>query len=103
MTMWCLRSQSEISMNCPFIRQQGNSFQNQTQPNCILFHFHHFFFTIVLSHELLLSLCSSERQVFLATWKDIPNDNEAQFQIKDIHLNSGNRNKYLPCMSELDG
>ncbi|KAG1958465.1 AP-1 complex subunit beta-1 [Pimephales promelas] len=44
-----------------------------------------------------------ERQVFLATWKDIPNDNEAQFQIKDIHLNSGNRNKYLPCMSELGG
>uniref|UniRef100_A0A8C2D0S7 AP complex subunit beta n=1 Tax=Cyprinus carpio TaxID=7962 RepID=A0A8C2D0S7_CYPCA len=29
-----------------------------------------------------------ERQVFLATWKDIPNDSEAQFQIKDIHLNS---------------
>ncbi|XP_063345022.1 AP-1 complex subunit beta-1 isoform X5 [Pelmatolapia mariae] len=29
-----------------------------------------------------------ERQVFLATWKDIPNDNEAQFQIKDCHLSS---------------
>ncbi|XP_051981147.1 AP-1 complex subunit beta-1-like isoform X4 [Xyrauchen texanus] len=29
-----------------------------------------------------------ERQVFLATWKDIPNENETQFQIKDIHLNS---------------
>uniref|UniRef100_A0A668VDQ6 AP complex subunit beta n=1 Tax=Oreochromis aureus TaxID=47969 RepID=A0A668VDQ6_OREAU len=29
-----------------------------------------------------------ERQVFLATWKDIPNDNEAQFQIKDCHLNA---------------
>ncbi|XP_030592951.1 AP-1 complex subunit beta-1 isoform X5 [Archocentrus centrarchus] len=30
-----------------------------------------------------------ERQVFLATWKDIPNDNEAQFQIKDsAHLSS---------------
>ncbi|XP_030647471.1 AP-1 complex subunit beta-1 isoform X2 [Chanos chanos] len=29
-----------------------------------------------------------ERQVFLATWKDIPNDNEAQFVIKDCHLNS---------------
>uniref|UniRef100_A0A667YUJ0 AP complex subunit beta n=1 Tax=Myripristis murdjan TaxID=586833 RepID=A0A667YUJ0_9TELE len=27
-------------------------------------------------------------QVFLATWKDIPNDNESQFQIKDCHLNS---------------
>ncbi|KAJ8286105.1 hypothetical protein GJAV_G00034610 [Gymnothorax javanicus] len=29
-----------------------------------------------------------ERQVFLATWKDIPGDNEAQFQIKDCHLNA---------------
>ncbi|XP_055055024.1 AP-1 complex subunit beta-1 isoform X2 [Misgurnus anguillicaudatus] len=29
-----------------------------------------------------------DRQVFLATWKDIPNENESQFQIKDIHLNS---------------
>ncbi|KAK2837254.1 hypothetical protein Q5P01_014466 [Channa striata] len=29
-----------------------------------------------------------ERQVFLATWKDIPNENESQFQIKDCHLSS---------------
>ncbi|KAA0716954.1 AP-1 complex subunit beta-1 [Triplophysa tibetana] len=29
-----------------------------------------------------------DRQVFLATWKDIPSENESQFQIKDIHLNS---------------
>ncbi|XP_056157941.1 AP-1 complex subunit beta-1 [Lampris incognitus] len=29
-----------------------------------------------------------ERQVFLATWKDIPNDNESQFLVKDCHLNS---------------
>nr|XP_057927082.1 AP-1 complex subunit beta-1 isoform X2 [Doryrhamphus excisus] len=29
-----------------------------------------------------------ERQVFLATWKDIPNDNELQFQLKDCHFNS---------------
>uniref|UniRef100_A0A3B4DY89 AP complex subunit beta n=1 Tax=Pygocentrus nattereri TaxID=42514 RepID=A0A3B4DY89_PYGNA len=29
-----------------------------------------------------------DRQVFLATWKDIPSENEAQFQIKDCHLNS---------------
>uniref|UniRef100_A0A672JT99 AP complex subunit beta n=1 Tax=Salarias fasciatus TaxID=181472 RepID=A0A672JT99_SALFA len=29
-----------------------------------------------------------ERQVFLATWKDIPNDNESQFQIKECHLNA---------------
>jgi len=32
---------------------------------------------------------TTERQVFLATWKDIPNENESQFQIKDCHLNSG--------------
>ncbi|XP_030895828.1 AP-2 complex subunit beta [Leptonychotes weddellii] len=30
-----------------------------------------------------------ERQVFLATWKDIPNENELQFQIKECHLNAG--------------
>uniref|UniRef100_A0A8C7ZP04 AP complex subunit beta n=1 Tax=Oryzias sinensis TaxID=183150 RepID=A0A8C7ZP04_9TELE len=30
-----------------------------------------------------------ERQVFLATWKDIPNENELQYQIKDCHLNAG--------------
>ncbi|KAJ8263627.1 hypothetical protein COCON_G00160840 [Conger conger] len=29
-----------------------------------------------------------ERQVFLATWKDIPSENEAQFQINDCHLNA---------------
>ncbi|XP_066513736.1 AP-1 complex subunit beta-1 isoform X3 [Hoplias malabaricus] len=29
-----------------------------------------------------------DRQVFLATWKDIPSENEAQFQIKDCHLSS---------------
>ncbi|KAK5615310.1 AP-1 complex subunit beta-1 [Crenichthys baileyi] len=29
-----------------------------------------------------------ERQVFLNTWKEIPNDSEAQFQIKDCHLSS---------------
>ncbi|XP_062307791.1 AP-1 complex subunit beta-1 isoform X3 [Osmerus eperlanus] len=29
-----------------------------------------------------------DRQVFLGTWKDIPNEHESQFQIKDCHLNS---------------
>ncbi|EPQ14677.1 AP-1 complex subunit beta-1 [Myotis brandtii] len=27
-----------------------------------------------------------ESQVFLAAWKDIPNENELQFQIKECHL-----------------
>uniref|UniRef100_A0A3Q2YV43 AP complex subunit beta n=1 Tax=Hippocampus comes TaxID=109280 RepID=A0A3Q2YV43_HIPCM len=29
-----------------------------------------------------------ERQVFLATWKDIPNENESKFQLNDCHLNA---------------
>ncbi|KAM4576476.1 AP-1 complex subunit beta-1 isoform 3-T4 [Odontesthes bonariensis] len=37
---------------------------------------------------LLVEDGKMERQVFLATWKDIPNDNESQFQIKDCHLSS---------------
>uniref|UniRef100_A0A4W3HKM6 Adaptor related protein complex 1 subunit beta 1 n=1 Tax=Callorhinchus milii TaxID=7868 RepID=A0A4W3HKM6_CALMI len=29
-----------------------------------------------------------DNQIFLATWKDIPNENEVQFQIKECHLNA---------------
>ncbi len=103
MTTWCLKNQSKsiLDAGCLYTKtsvwQQDSSLQFRIQPNCFL----PFFPSGVLSHELLLSLCFSERQVFLATWKDIPNDSEAQFQIKDIHLNSGNRNKYVLCMSEL--
>lgn len=31
----------------------------------------------------------ADRQMFLATWKDIPSENEAQFQIRDCPLNTG--------------
>lgn len=37
----------------------------------------------------LVLFLAAERQMFLATWKDIPNENEAQFQIKDCSLNAG--------------
>ncbi|KAK4813226.1 hypothetical protein QYF61_018027 [Mycteria americana] len=37
---------------------------------------------------VLVSFLAAERQMFLATWKDIPNENEAQFQIKDCPLNA---------------
>lgn len=38
---------------------------------------------------VLILFLAAERQMFLATWKDIPNENEAQFQIKDCSLNAG--------------
>uniref|UniRef100_A0A8C5JDE3 AP complex subunit beta n=1 Tax=Junco hyemalis TaxID=40217 RepID=A0A8C5JDE3_JUNHY len=49
-----------------------------------------------------------ERQVFLATWKDIPNENELQFQIKDCHLNAGeyklqNNNVYTIAKRNVEG
>ena len=43
---------------------------------------------------LLFPSSASERQVFLATWKDIPNENELQYQIKECHLNAG-RSPYI--------
>lgn len=43
----------------------------------------------------LYSASTTERQVFLATWKDIPNENELQYQIKECHLNAGEIIYYL--------
>lgn len=43
----------------------------------------------VAAPSVLLSSLPAERQMFLATWKDIPNENETQFQIKDCSLNAG--------------
>ena len=46
---------------------------------------------VSIAVALLIFHCPSaaERQVFLATWKDIPNENELQYQIKECHLNAG--------------
>lgn len=37
--------------------------------------------------------------MFLATWKDIPNENEAQFQIRDCPLNTGEASPAPPFHS----
>ncbi|XP_073410193.1 AP-1 complex subunit beta-1-like isoform X2 [Dendrobates tinctorius] len=43
-----------------------------------------FYFSVVYPlHILFVEDGKMERQMFLATWKDIPNENEAQFQIRD--------------------
>uniref|UniRef100_A0A672R290 AP complex subunit beta n=1 Tax=Sinocyclocheilus grahami TaxID=75366 RepID=A0A672R290_SINGR len=89
-----------LSMSGPVMKMEPlNNLQVAVKNNIDVFYF---------SCQYPLSLLFVEdgkmdRQVFLATWKDIPNDNEAQFQIKDIHLNSGNRNKYVlqNCYSQL--
>ncbi|XP_077097180.1 AP-1 complex subunit beta-1 isoform X2 [Siphateles boraxobius] len=74
-----------LSTNGPIMKMEPlNNLQVAVKNNIDVFYF---------SCQFPLSLLfvedgKMERQVFLATWKDIPNDNEAQFQIKDIHLNS---------------
>ncbi|CAH2294997.1 AP-1 complex subunit beta-1 isoform X2 [Pelobates cultripes] len=48
-----------------------------------------FYFSVVYPlHILFAEDGKMERQMFLATWKEIPNENEAQFQIRDCPLNS---------------
>ncbi|XP_073486729.1 AP-1 complex subunit beta-1 isoform X2 [Aquarana catesbeiana] len=48
-----------------------------------------FYFSVVYPlHILFVEDGKMERQMFLATWKDIPNENEAQFQIRDCPPNS---------------
>ncbi|KAG8455656.1 hypothetical protein GDO86_001735 [Hymenochirus boettgeri] len=48
-----------------------------------------FYFSVLYPlHILFVEDGKMERQMFLATWKDIPNENEAQFQIRDCPLSS---------------
>ncbi|XP_010002079.1 PREDICTED: AP-1 complex subunit beta-1 isoform X6 [Chaetura pelagica] len=47
-----------------------------------------YFSTLYPLHILFVEDGKMERQMFLATWKDIPNENEAQFQIKDCSLSA---------------
>uniref|UniRef100_A0A8C0KKN0 Adaptor related protein complex 2 subunit beta 1 n=1 Tax=Canis lupus dingo TaxID=286419 RepID=A0A8C0KKN0_CANLU len=63
---------------------------------------------LLLSGNLVME--HSERQVFLATWKDIPNENELQFQIKECHLNADtvssklqNNNVYTIAKRNVEG
>ncbi|XP_026577974.1 AP-1 complex subunit beta-1 isoform X1 [Pseudonaja textilis] len=47
-----------------------------------------YFSTLYPLYILFVEDGKMERQIFLATWKDIPNENEAQFQIKDCPLSA---------------
>uniref|UniRef100_A0A8C1U155 AP complex subunit beta n=1 Tax=Cyprinus carpio TaxID=7962 RepID=A0A8C1U155_CYPCA len=47
-----------------------------------------YFSTLIPLNVFFVEDGKMERQVFLATWKDIPNENELQYQIKECHLNA---------------
>uniref|UniRef100_Q5SVG4 AP complex subunit beta n=1 Tax=Mus musculus TaxID=10090 RepID=Q5SVG4_MOUSE len=47
-----------------------------------------YFSTLYPLHVLFVEDGKMDRQMFLATWKDIANENEAQFQIRDCPLNT---------------
>uniref|UniRef100_A0A452FHR5 Adaptor related protein complex 1 subunit beta 1 n=1 Tax=Capra hircus TaxID=9925 RepID=A0A452FHR5_CAPHI len=61
-----------------------NSLQVAVKNNIDVFYFS----TLYPLHILFVEDGKMDRQMFLATWKDIPNENEAQFQIRDCPLNA---------------
>lgn len=49
-----------------------------------------FYFSCLLPlHVLFVEDGEMDKRVFLATWKDIPAQNEVQFEIKDVLHNAG--------------
>lgn len=40
-------------------------------------------------HVLFVEDGEMEKRIFLATWKDIPVQNEIQYEIKDVQYNAG--------------
>uniref|UniRef100_A0A2I3GIS2 AP complex subunit beta n=1 Tax=Nomascus leucogenys TaxID=61853 RepID=A0A2I3GIS2_NOMLE len=69
-----------------------------------------YFSCLVPLNVLFVEDGKMERQVFLATWKDIPNENELQFQIKECHLNADtvssklqNNNVYTIAKRNVEG
>uniref|UniRef100_A0A9J8DIJ5 Adaptor related protein complex 2 subunit beta 1 n=1 Tax=Cyprinus carpio carpio TaxID=630221 RepID=A0A9J8DIJ5_CYPCA len=67
-----------------------------------------YFSTLIPLNVFFVEDGKMERQVFLATWKDIPNENELQYQIKECHLNavSGklqNNNIYTIAKRNVEG
>uniref|UniRef100_A0A8C5PRZ3 Adaptor related protein complex 2 subunit beta 1 n=1 Tax=Leptobrachium leishanense TaxID=445787 RepID=A0A8C5PRZ3_9ANUR len=69
-----------------------------------------YFSCLIPLYVLFVEDGKMERQVFLATWKDIPNENELQFQIKECHLNADsvssklqNNNVYTIAKRNVEG
>lgn len=48
-----------------------------------------YFATVMPMHIFFTDDGAMEKRVFLATWKDIPSQNEVQFSIENINMNAG--------------
>ena len=57
-----------------------------------------YFATIVPTHVYFAEDGQMEKKVFLATWKDIPAQNEIQFTIEGTNCNSG-KSRFLFLLS----
>lgn len=48
-----------------------------------------YFATVMPMHIFFTEDGAMEKRVFLSTWKDIPSQNEVQFNIDNINMNGG--------------
>lgn len=48
-----------------------------------------YFATVMPIHIFFTEDGAMDKRVFLSTWKDIPSQNEVQFNIENINLNAG--------------
>ena len=51
-------------------------------------------------HVLFVEDGEMDKRVFLATWKDIPAQNEVQYDIKDVQHNAGKMVIYLLILKD---
>jgi len=56
-----------------------------------------YFSCIVPMHVLFTEDGEMDKRVFLATWKDIPVQNEVQYEISNVQHNAGLFNNYSAC------
>jgi hypothetical protein len=56
-----------------------------------------YFACVVPTHVFFAEDGNMEKKVFLATWKDIPSENEVQYTLENVECNAGEFADYFPC------
>ena len=54
-----------------------------------------YFATVMGIHIFFCEDGAMDKRIFLSTWKDIPSQNEVQFNIDNINMNAGKVNIYI--------